>query len=185
MLLPHCECTPLRIGGCGSCQAVSLNDVRKELTFCRKAGMPILGVIENMSGFVCPHCSVRCLTSRARGSGPRLTNARAGVAHGVFGGRMWRSQECTNVFSSGGGEAMATEFGVPFLGNVEIQQRLSRVALHACSPYSPLNHAGDTARIPIDPQLTRAVETGANYLREQPSSPTTQIFLGLARSLPA
>eukprot|EP01117_Protostelium_nocturnum_P018373 TRINITY_DN7672_c0_g1_i2.p1 TRINITY_DN7672_c0_g1~~TRINITY_DN7672_c0_g1_i2.p1 ORF type:complete len:182 (+),score=35.41 TRINITY_DN7672_c0_g1_i2:189-734(+) len=37
-------------------QALSLNDVRKEISFCRKVGVPILGIIENMSGFVCPHC---------------------------------------------------------------------------------------------------------------------------------
>lgn len=40
-------------------QAVAVEDVRKELTFCRKTGIPVLGVIENMSGFVCPTCSVR------------------------------------------------------------------------------------------------------------------------------
>lgn len=37
-------------------QEVALQDVRKELDFCRKVGVPILGVIENMSGFVCPSC---------------------------------------------------------------------------------------------------------------------------------
>lgn len=38
-------------------QAVSTSDVRKELNFCAKTGVPVLGVVENMSGFVCPHCS--------------------------------------------------------------------------------------------------------------------------------
>lgn len=42
-------------------QAVSTGDVRREITFCKKTGVKILGVIENMSGFVCPHCSVRKL----------------------------------------------------------------------------------------------------------------------------
>jgi Mrp family chromosome partitioning ATPase len=37
-------------------QEVSLQDVRKEISFCRKAGIPIIGLIENMSGFVCPSC---------------------------------------------------------------------------------------------------------------------------------
>ncbi|RKO83073.1 ParA/MinD ATPase like-domain-containing protein, partial [Blyttiomyces helicus] len=37
-------------------QEVSLQDVRKEITFCRRVGVPILGVVENMSGFVCPNC---------------------------------------------------------------------------------------------------------------------------------
>jgi len=38
-------------------QSVSISDVRKEISFCRKIKLPILGLIENMSGFVCPHCS--------------------------------------------------------------------------------------------------------------------------------
>jgi len=37
-------------------QEVSLMDVRKEINFCRKVGLPIIGVVENMSGFVCPKC---------------------------------------------------------------------------------------------------------------------------------
>lgn len=37
-------------------QEVSLLDVRKEIDFCRKAGIRILGLAENMSGFVCPKC---------------------------------------------------------------------------------------------------------------------------------
>lgn len=37
-------------------QEMSLQDVRKEIAFCRKVGLRILGVIENMHGFVCPSC---------------------------------------------------------------------------------------------------------------------------------
>ncbi len=37
-------------------QEISLADVRKSIDFCRQVGMPILGVVENMSGFACPHC---------------------------------------------------------------------------------------------------------------------------------
>lgn len=39
-------------------QEVALLDVRKEIDFCSKVGIPILGVIENMSIFVCPKCKV-------------------------------------------------------------------------------------------------------------------------------
>ncbi|KAI8076681.1 cytosolic Fe-S cluster assembly factor CFD1 [Gilbertella persicaria] len=39
-------------------QGVAIADVRKELSFCKKVKLPILGVVENMSGFVCPHCAV-------------------------------------------------------------------------------------------------------------------------------
>lgn len=38
-------------------QEVSLLDVRKELDFCRKAGIRVLGLVENMAGFVCPKCT--------------------------------------------------------------------------------------------------------------------------------
>ena len=37
-------------------QLVALNDVRREITFCRKMSLPVIGLIENMSGFVCPNC---------------------------------------------------------------------------------------------------------------------------------
>jgi len=37
-------------------QEVSLLDVRKSIAFAKAVKMDILGVIENMSGFVCPHC---------------------------------------------------------------------------------------------------------------------------------
>ncbi|XP_017344407.1 cytosolic Fe-S cluster assembly factor nubp1 [Ictalurus punctatus] len=37
-------------------QEVSLQDVRKEIRFCQKVRLPIIGVVENMSGFVCPKC---------------------------------------------------------------------------------------------------------------------------------
>jgi Mrp family chromosome partitioning ATPase len=38
-------------------QEMSLQDVRKEINFCKKTGIPIIGVIENMSGFTCPKCT--------------------------------------------------------------------------------------------------------------------------------
>uniref|UniRef100_A0A8B9YZ95 Cytosolic Fe-S cluster assembly factor NUBP1 n=1 Tax=Bos mutus grunniens TaxID=30521 RepID=A0A8B9YZ95_BOSMU len=37
-------------------QEVSLQDVRKEISFCHKVKLPIIGVVENMSGFICPKC---------------------------------------------------------------------------------------------------------------------------------
>lgn len=52
--IPNLCCSPL--------QAVSVGDVRRELTFCKKTGLRVLGIVENMSGFVCPHCSVSLLS---------------------------------------------------------------------------------------------------------------------------
>jgi Mrp family chromosome partitioning ATPase len=40
-------------------QEVALLDSRKAVNFARKLGVPVLGVVENMSGFVCPHCGKR------------------------------------------------------------------------------------------------------------------------------
>ena len=38
-------------------QEVALADVRKSINFCKTVGMEIFGLIENMSGFSCPHCN--------------------------------------------------------------------------------------------------------------------------------
>ncbi len=37
-------------------QMVSIEDVRRCITFCNQVFLPIWGIVENMSGFVCPHC---------------------------------------------------------------------------------------------------------------------------------
>lgn len=49
-------------------QAVATADVRKELNFCAKTAIDVLGVLENMSGFVCPHCS-ECTNVFSSGGG--------------------------------------------------------------------------------------------------------------------
>jgi len=87
-------------------QEVALSDVRKSITFCRNLNLPIIGVLENMSGFVCPKCG-----------------------------------EQTDIFKSGGGEQMAMQMNVPFLG-----------------------------RIPIDPQIVRACDSGQPYVQHYSAS---------------
>ncbi|MFA4916507.1 MAG: Mrp/NBP35 family ATP-binding protein [Syntrophales bacterium] len=37
-------------------QDVALLDARKSITFCRQIKIPLIGVVENMGGFICPHC---------------------------------------------------------------------------------------------------------------------------------
>jgi Mrp family chromosome partitioning ATPase len=37
-------------------QEISLADVRKSISFCRTVKMEIVGIVENMSGYICPHC---------------------------------------------------------------------------------------------------------------------------------
>jgi len=53
-------------------QEVAIEDVRKEITFCRKTGIPVLGIVENMSGYVCPHCS-DCTNIFSSGGGGELS----------------------------------------------------------------------------------------------------------------
>jgi Mrp family chromosome partitioning ATPase len=89
-------------------QGVALSDVRKEISFCKKIEMPILGLVENMSGFMCPNCS-----------------------------------SCYNIFSTGGGKALADRSEIPFIG-----------------------------RIPIDPKLGACLEVGQGFSLQYPTSPT-------------
>ncbi|KAG4439115.1 cytosolic Fe-S cluster assembly factor cfd1 [Cadophora sp. M221] len=49
-------------------QAVATADVKKELNFCTKTGINVIGVVENMSGFVCPNCS-ECTNVFSSGGG--------------------------------------------------------------------------------------------------------------------
>jgi hypothetical protein len=72
-------------------QGVAVDDVRRSVTFCRQMGNPILGIVENMSGFVCPTCK---------------------TTH--------------DIFNSGGGEALAKEMGVRFLGRIPMDPEVVR-----------------------------------------------------------
>ena len=76
------------------------------MTFCRKTRLPILGLVENMSGFVCPHCSV---------SHWFLSYFVINFTNFLF--VLCWLQECSNLFSTGGGESLALETKIPFLGN--------------------------------------------------------------------
>jgi ATP-binding protein involved in chromosome partitioning len=68
-------------------QQVSLADSRRAIAMYKKLNIPPLGIIENMSYFVCPSC-----------------------AHEA------------DIFGHGGGERMAEELGVPFIGRIPIYQ---------------------------------------------------------------
>jgi Mrp family chromosome partitioning ATPase len=83
-------------------QKVAIANVRRCVSFCRELDLPVLGVVENMSGFLCPHCGKR-----------------------------------SDIFSSGGGEEMAAQMGVEFLGQV-----------------------------PFDPRMVEAADAGRSFLEE-------------------
>ncbi|KAI9830619.1 MAG: cytosolic Fe-S cluster assembly factor nbp35 [Sarea resinae] len=62
-------------------QEVALLDVRKEIDFCRKAGIRVLGLVENMSGFVCPKCAHQSLIFKPTTGGARKLAAETGVPY--------------------------------------------------------------------------------------------------------
>ncbi len=57
-------------------QQVSQEDCRKAINFARKLGLPVIGVVENMSGFVCPHCG-RETAIFSQGGGSTMAGAMA------------------------------------------------------------------------------------------------------------
>lgn len=93
-------------------QDVAVNDVRKSITFCRHVNLPVIGVIENLSGFVCPNCGT-----------------------------------VVDIFKTGGGEKMASEMEVPFMG-----------------------------RIPIDPKIVEYSDNGKPFFQYAGQSPAVSAF---------
>jgi predicted Fe-Mo cluster-binding NifX family protein len=106
-------------------QQLAVIDVKKCITFCRQLNLPVLGVIENMSGFVCPHCN-----------------------------------RTTNIFKSAGGQQMAADFDVPFLGAVPIDSAMT-AAGDAGEPF-----ICSDKRNPAVQALTNAFESLFSKLKE-------------------
>src|SRR5262245_19000504 len=97
-------------------QQVSLADSRRAIAMYKKLNIPPLGIIENMSHFVCPSC-----------------------------------QHEADIFGQGGGERMAAEMNVPFVGRIPI--------------YQPIREGGDS---------------GVPLAISEPSSPAAQAFMAAA-----
>jgi len=102
-------------------QTVSLADTRRAVRMYQKLNVPTLGLIENMSHFVCPSC-----------------------------------QSESDIFGKGGGERLAQELSMPFLGRVPI--------------YEPIRIGGDT---------------GVPITIGEPQSPAAQAFRAAAAQLAA
>lgn len=100
-------------------QEVAAADVRKSINFCNQLGVEVAGVIENMSGFVCPSCNCE-----------------------------------THIFSSGGGEKTAREFGVKFLG-----------------------------RIPIDPAIGVSCDNGSPFVYTHSKTPVARAFVEVVNQI--
>ncbi|MFO1535163.1 MAG: Mrp/NBP35 family ATP-binding protein [Thermoplasmatota archaeon] len=92
-------------------QEVAVGDVRKSAQFVQKLELPVLGVIENMSG----------LTLRGRTAPGAEVHLDTG--HETLAARADANGEfalTVDVFKRGGGQAMAEKLGVPFLGSVPL-----------------------------------------------------------------
>jgi Mrp family chromosome partitioning ATPase len=100
-------------------QKVALADVRKSINFCKTVEMDIVGVVENMSGFVCPHCN-----------------------------------QTVDIFKTGGGENLARDLDLPFLG-----------------------------KVPMDPKVVIAGDDGAPYLSSDAVSPATEAFAAVVTAV--
>lgn len=91
---------------------VSQEVVKKAVTFARKMNVPIFGIVENMSGLVCPHCG-----------------------------------ETIHVFGEGGGEKVAQDMDIEFLGS-----------------------------IPMDPRISADSDEGTPFVTRHPDSPASKAF---------
>jgi ATP-binding protein involved in chromosome partitioning len=100
-------------------QAVSVGDVRRGVKMFQRVNTRVLGIVENMGAFACPHCD-----------------------------------EKIEVFGSGGGERLALEMAVPFLGV-----------------------------IPLDPMVRRAGDAGTPTVISAPDSPAGRALLEVSEAL--
>jgi ATP-binding protein involved in chromosome partitioning len=93
--------------------------VKKAVTFTRQLNVPVLGIVENMSGFVCPKCGTE-----------------------------------TNIFRTGGGQKIADDLGVRFLG-----------------------------RIPLDPRICEDSDQGTPFIIQHSDSPAAKAFMEIVRRI--
>jgi len=102
-------------------QEVALIDVRKEINFCKKTGVPILGVVENMSGLALPLRTLHFRDASGRDVSAEVTAAvEQKVGNGIVA-------EGEVFYASGdGAEGMAREMGVPFCGRIPLDAAMSR-----------------------------------------------------------
>lgn len=104
-------------------QEVAIADVRKEVNFCKKVGLPIIGIVENMKELIQPIEKIKFFCG-----GKEVSNRVVEVLK-----EEWNDQELTASIeildaSKGGGEALSNETGVPFLGSIPLDPLLSHAS---------------------------------------------------------
>jgi ATP-binding protein involved in chromosome partitioning len=117
---------------------VALADVRKAIEMFRQVNVEILGIVENMSYFSCPHCSQRI-----------------------------------DVFGHGEGERMAQTFGLPFLGEIEIDPQI-RIGGDTGKPAASLGENSPGAKSIY--AMARNVVARATEISSSGGAPAVQIL---------
>jgi ATP-binding protein involved in chromosome partitioning len=116
---------------------VALADVRKAIEMFRQVNVEVLGVVENMSTFACPHCA-----------------------------------KPIDIFGHGEGAKTAEAYGVPVLGEIEIDPRI-RIGGDTGKPVALLGERALGAKSMYD--LARAVTTRLDALAGTSAGPSVQI----------
>ncbi|HXN17956.1 MAG TPA: Mrp/NBP35 family ATP-binding protein [Candidatus Binatus sp.] len=117
---------------------VALADVRKAIEMFRQVNVEILGVVENMSYFNCPHCKGRI-----------------------------------DVFGHGEGQHMAKTFGVPFLGEIEIDPQI-RIGGDTGKPVASLGEDAPGSKSIY--AMARNVVARVEVVNQSASAPVVQIL---------
>src|SRR6202165_4168965 len=116
---------------------VALADVRKAIEMFRQVNVEVLGVVENMSTFSCPHCG-----------------------------------KAVDIFGHGDGATTAREYGVPLLGEIEIDPRI-RVGGDTGKPVAAAGENGAGAKSLFG--LARAVTARLAEVGASATGPSVQI----------
>ena len=116
---------------------VALADVRKAIEMFRQVSVEVLGVVENMSTFACPHCG-----------------------------------EPIDIFGHGEGARTAREYGVPVLGEIEIDPRI-RIGGDTGQPVARHGENGVGAKSMYD--VARAVTARLEQVAATSQGPSVQI----------
>uniref|UniRef100_A0A7S3P5E1 Cytosolic Fe-S cluster assembly factor NUBP1 homolog n=1 Tax=Amphora coffeiformis TaxID=265554 RepID=A0A7S3P5E1_9STRA len=146
-------------------EEVSLADVRKELNFCQKTKIPVLGVIENMADFVTPLDSLQfmgkdgvdctaAILEELRVKCPQALECV--VTSPLFGGTAIKtnSDTTTGTKTPGSVEQMAAIYQVPFWGS-----------------------------LPMDPRLLKACDQGEAFSETHPNEVAAQRLVAFAKTL--
>lgn len=142
-------------------EEVSMSDVRKELNFCKKTAVPVLGIVENMSGLQVRVTDLSFFRENSVWS-ENGAHESSECTSGVLSLLRERCPEvlsmiaATEVFptSGGGPRGMAQKFHVPYLG-----------------------------KLPLDTNLLKACEDGVCFVDRYPSSPAAFPLNGIVNKL--